>query len=233
MITKHQTFELPLYIAMSSVYIILKYIISPFLYTLRKLGLSSSLPRQLDASINRVILPLTESSDNVEKLDVQPKLKKGDKLPLVQLKDPDGKNGLLSDYTTSPLLIIFVRGSWCSYSRLHLTDLMLHKEEFENAGIKLLAITGYKDQEWWRSKEIDIPMRVDQKGDIFKTFGVQMDSWVDYAWGRILPHESVFLFDRERNLKFFDVRKVIGFLPGQQFLGSNALLGNVNALQLI
>ncbi len=228
MIYKHKILELPLYLGMSALYIIPKLIISPFLYVAKVLGLRSSLPTRIDSSINRVVLPLTESSDSVERLDVKPKLKKGDRLPSVQLKFSNGKTDLLNEYTKKPLLVIFVRGSWCSYSRLHLADLMSHKDQFENAGIKLLAITGYQDQEWWRSNGIDIPMCVDPEGDIFKTFGVQIDSWMEYAWGRILPHESVFLFDENGILTFSDVRKVNSILPGQRFLGSTALLGNVN-----
>ena len=230
MIYKHKILELPLYLGMSAIYIILKYIISPFLYVSKVLGLRSSFPTRLDSSINRNILPLTESSDSVERLDVKPTLQKGDKLPSVQLKFSDGKTVLLNEYTKTPLLVIFIRGSWCSYSRLHLADLMSHKDKFKKAGIKLLAITGYFDQESWFSYGIDIPMCVDSEGNIFKTFGIHIDSWIEYAWGRNLPHESVFLFDQNGILVFSDVRKVNGMLPGQRFLGSVTLLEKANKL---
>lgn len=230
MIYKHKIFELPLYLGLSAVYIIPKFLISPFLYVLKILGLRSSFPTKLDSTINKIVLPLTESPDRVERLDVKPKLQKGNKLPSVQLTFSDRKTGLLDEYTKTPLLVIFVRGSWCSYSRLHLADVMSNKDKFESAGIKLLAITGYKDQEWWCSKGIDIPMCVDSDGDVFKAFGVQIDSWIEYAWGRNLPHESVFLFDNNGILVFNDVRKVNSILPGQRFLGSNTLLENANKL---
>lgn len=230
MIYKHKISQLPLYLSLSAIYIILKFIISPFLYVMKTIGLRSSFPTRLDSSINRFALPLTERSDSIKHLDIKPKLHKGDTLPSVQLKFSDGKTGLLNKYTETPLLIIFIRGSWCSYSRLHLADVMSNKDKFENAGIKLLAITGYKDEEWWRSNGIDIPMCIDLEGNIFKTFGIQIDSWIEYAWGRNIPHESVFLFDKNGILVLSDVRKVNSILPGQRFLGSNTLLENANKL---
>lgn len=230
MIYKHRIFELPLYLGLSAIYIIPKFIISPFLYLSKVLGLRSSFLTKFDATINKMFLPLTENPDRVKRLDVIPKLEKGDALPPVQIKFPDGKTGLLNEYTKTPLLVIFVRGSWCSYSRLHLADIMSNKAKFESLDIKLLAITGYKDQEWWCSYGIDIPMCVDSEGDVFKEFGVQIDSWIEYAWGRNLPHESVFLFDNNGILLFNDVRKVNSILPGQRFLGSHTLLENAHKL---
>jgi len=230
MIYRHKIFELPIYLGLSAAYIISKFLISPFLYLSKVLGFHSSFPTKLDASINKIVLPLTESPDSVERWDVQPKLQKGDKLPSVQLKFSDKKTGLLDEYTKTPLLVIFVRGSWCSYSRLHLADIMSNKDKFESLGIKLLAITAYKDQEWWHSHGIDIPMYVDSESDVFKAFGVHIDSWIEYAWGRNLPHESVFLFDKNRVLAFSDVRKVNSILPGQRFLGSNAILKKAHKL---
>ena len=73
-------------------------------------------------------------------------------------------------------------------------------------------------------------MCVDSEGNIFKTFGIHIDSWIEYAWGRNLPHESVFLFDQNGILVFSDVRKVNGMLPGQRFLGSVTLLEKANKL---
>jgi len=230
MIYKHKTFQLPLHLGLSTVYIIIKFLVSPFLYLSKVLGLRSSFPTKLDAAINKMVLPLTERPDRVERLDIEPKMQKGDSLPAVQLKFSDGKTGLLNAYANSPLLIIFVRGSWCSYSRLHLADIMSNTSKFENLGVKLLAITGYKDQEWWCSHGIDIPMCVDSEGVVFKAFGVQIDSWIERAWGRNLPHESVFLFDTNGILVFSDVRKVNSILPGQCFLGSETLLENTHKL---
>lgn len=230
MIYKHKIFKLPFYLILSALYIIPKFLMSPFLYLAKVLGLKAPFLTKLDATVNKTVLPLTEVPDSNERLDVQPKIQKGNSLPSVPLKFSNGKTVLLNDYTKTPLLVIFVRGSWCSYSRLHLADIMSNKDKIESLGIKLLAITAYKDQEWWYSHGIDIPMYVDSESDVFKAFGVHIDSWIEYAWGRNLPHESVFLFDKNGVLVFRDVRKVNSILPGQRFLGSHTILENANKL---
>ncbi|GLU42650.1 hypothetical protein Musp01_02740 [Muricauda sp. NBRC 101325] len=101
---------------------------------------------------------------------------------------------------------------------------MKHKEAFGQNGVYLMAISSYDDHIKWESMGIHIPMCVDAKGDVFDAFGIQIKSWTAYAWGRILPHESAFLFDGNKQLVAFDVRKVSGIQPGQKFLGSNAWL---------
>ncbi len=188
------------------------------------MGFKSSLSNKIDSTINRAILPLTESPDRTERMEIKTKLNKGDLLPSIQLLFPDGSFGALNKYTKTPLLLIFVRGSWCPYSRLHLSDIMSKKDKFEKAGIKLLTITSYRDQDWWRSKGIDIPMCVDLEGEVFNRFGIQVKTWVEFAWGRILPHESAFLFDCKGILVSSDVRRVNSIIPGQRFLGSDKWL---------
>lgn len=224
----HHKLQLPLFFGLSGVYIFLKYTISPLLYLMRLLGLKSSLSNKIDFKINRTILPLTEKPDENVRMEINTSFNKGEKLPNVQIMFPDESFGALNTYTKSPLLLVFVRGSWCSYSRLHLSDLMSNKDKFEKAGIKLLAISSYKDQDWWLSKGIDIPMCIDAKGEVFNRFGIQVNSWIEFAWARILPHESVFLFNHNGILVSSDVRKVSGFVPGQRFLSSEKWLGIAN-----
>lgn len=228
MINKHKIYELPLYLGISAVYIIFKYIISPILYLAKMIGLRSSFPSKIDATINKLALPLTERPDRLQRMDVEPRIKKGDPLPSIQLTFPNGEKYNLNEYAKGPLLLIFVRGSWCSYSRLHLSDIIANKRKFEIAGIELLAVSAYADQDWWRNNGIDIPMYIDADGHLFKAFGIQVKTWMEYAWGRNLPHESVFLFDQNGNLEFLDVRKVSGILPGQRFLGSDMLLERIS-----
>lgn len=224
MIYKHNKLQLIFFIGLSGIYIILKYTISPLFYFLRLTGLSSPILNRIDSKINKAVLPLTENPDEKEKLEVQINLQLGDPLPAIQIMVSDGTIELLNKYTNKALLIVFVRGSWCSYSRLHLSNIMARKSEFEKTGIKLLAITSNNDQDWWQSKGIDIPMVIDSDGSIFNCFGIKSESWIDFAWWRILPHESAFLFNHNGSLVASDVRKVNGIIPGQKFLGSNKWL---------
>ena len=101
---------------------------------------------------------------------------------------------------------------------------MAGKNEFEKMNIKLLAVTSNNDQDWWQSKGIDIPMAIDSDGSIFSCFGIKSESWIDFAWWRIIPHESVFLFNHTGKLVASDVRKVNGIVTGQRFLGSDKWL---------
>ena len=231
MIQRHKIFELPLYLSLSALYIILKFLISPFLYLAKTIGLRTTIHTRIDAVINKNVLPLTEKSDSSVRVDVKPKLEIGDELPSVSVTLPEGKMCLLKDYTKTPLLIIFIRASWCSYTRLHLADIMANKEKFDKAGVQILAITGYQDQDWWSENGIDIPMCVDLDGEIFESFGIKINSWMENTWGRNLPHESAFLFDKNGKLMFRDVRKVSSVFPGQRFLGSTILLENALKLE--
>ncbi|WP_242117369.1 redoxin domain-containing protein [Aestuariivivens sediminicola] len=220
MLRKHPIIQLPIFITASAVYIILKYITSPFIYVFKRMGFTFKNLSIWDASINRAILPLTERADMTEKLDVKTRLRKGDRLPSLRIHFSDESSGDLQDFKGAPLLMVFVRGSWCSYSRLHLSDLLSRQEDFEKAGIRLLAITSYEDQDWWHSHGINIPMCIDKEGEIFDRFGLRVETWMEFAWGRTVPHESAFLFDSKGVLVARDVRKVSSILPGQKFLGS-------------
>lgn len=224
MIRKHHKLQLPFFIGVSGIYIILKYTVSPLFYFLRLIGLSSPILKSIDSKMNKAFLPLTESADEKEKLEVQINLQLGDPLPAIEVMLPNGSLEWLHNYTNTALLIVFVRGSWCSYSRLHLSNIMARKNEFEKIGVKLLAITSYRDQDWWQSKGIDIPMVIDSNGSIFNCFGIKSDGWIDFAWWRVLPHESAFLFNHNGRLVAFDVRKVNSIIPGQKFLSSDKWL---------
>ncbi len=223
MLYKHHKLQLPLYMGMSGIYIILKYTLSPLLYLLKRIGFNSPILRKFDAAVNRAVLPLTERPDNLVRLDVTSKIKKGGPLPPIYIKSQNGSAVLLNEIQT-PLMLIFIRGSWCSYSRLHLSDVMSKKEQFDAAGINILVITSYRDEAWWVSKGINIPMYVDSDGEVFKAFGIEASSWIEYAWSRKLPHESAFLFDSHGILIASDIRKVNSIQPGQRFLGSEKWL---------
>lgn len=224
MIKKHSILQLPLFLVLSGGYIIVKYAISPLLFLFRKMGMAPAAVRKLDATCNRTILPLTESADLQMHSDVLPAIAIGDAMPHIEVKYPNGKQGLLSEAVKYPALLFFVRGSWCSYSRLHLKDVIQHMGDFKDAGVQIIALSSYDDQEKWKSMGVDIPLFVDTSGAVFRAFGVKIDSWTEFAWGRVLPHESAFLFDLNGNLAACDIRKVSGIKPGQKFLGSTAWL---------
>ena len=122
MIYKHNKLQLIVFIGLSGMYIILKYTISPLIYLLRISGLSSPVLNRIDSKINKAVLPLTENPDTKEKLEVQINLQAGDPLPAIQIILSDGTIQMLNKYTNKALLIVFIRGSWCSYSSTSLIE---------------------------------------------------------------------------------------------------------------
>ncbi len=216
---------------LSGLYMTGKYTLTPCLYLFRRMGLSPTLPNQIDAFMNRMVLPLTERPDKVERMDILPTIKTGELL-----------HAFLSEHSASPLgkrmyamkgrplLLVFIRGSWCSYSRLHMSHLQAHAPGFEAMGVQLAAITSDKDISLWKKRGISIPIWVDKEGALFKALGILKTSWTDYAWGRVLPHESVFLFDSQGRLVFSDIRKISAFRMQQTFLDAPYLLERCRAM---
>ena len=212
---------------LSGLYVIVKRAASPLLHVARQYGYSASWPRHLDAAVNRACLPLTERPDDEIHLDVAPRLGIGDLVPEVPVIGPDGSLRSLSVCAKPPMLVVLARGSWCSYSRLHLADLDALSGAFEQAGVSLIAVTNQSDVSWWRAHGVRIPLASDPDGAVFRAMGVQVDSWVERAWGRVIPHESAFLFDSAGRLAAADVRQVSSTRPGQRFLSAKRWLAIV------
>jgi peroxiredoxin len=224
MIYRHRKVQLFTFIIISGLYITIKYLISPFLFALRKAGLKSKLPGSVDARINRLVLPLTEVPHKLLKREVHVNFNPGDFPDVISILSSSLKSDFIQKITGIPLMIIFIRGSWCPYSRLHLSDLSSIRNLIEATGVRMLVVSSYNDFEWWNSREIDFPMVVDSEGRIFKKFGLLVNSWYEFTWGRIIPHESVFLFSDNGKLIESDVRNVSNLLPGQKFLSSKVWL---------
>lgn len=211
-------------LALAGAYLVAKRIVSPPLYLARRFGYSGSWPERLDAALNRTCLPLTERPDNEVRLDVEPKLAVGDPVPDVPVTFPDGSRRSVLSSTRPPVLVVLARGSWCSYSRLHLADLEAASSRFSAAGVSLLVVTNRADAAWWHSRQVRIPLASDPDGSLFGAMGVRVDSWIEIAWGRIIPHESAFFFDSDGRLAAADVRRVSSTRPGQSFLSAERWL---------
>lgn len=206
------------HMAATTGYFVAKWVASPFLYTLRHAGWDGTWPRRLDATLNLACLPLTEAPDQHERRDVTPSLVPGDHLPEISISLGGGEKRSLRSFTGRPLLLALVRGNWCSYSRLHLSDLSAAAPRLSQLGVQLLAVSSDAESEWWESHGVAIPIAADPEGAVFRALGVHVDSWLETAWGRVLPHESVFLFDASGRLVAADVRQVRSTRPRQTFL---------------
>jgi peroxiredoxin len=206
--------------SLSAGYLTFKWLMAPWLWLARRFGWNGTWPRRLDAAVNRVALPLTESADQQPRSDVQPSVGLGASLPDLPLRFDDGSTRSLLTLRGQPLLLALIRGSWCSYSRLHVADLAAAAPELEACGIRMLAVSSYDDIAWWRRHGVGIPMATDPEGRLFGALGLRTQAWLDQAWGRITPHESVLLFDAAGRLVAMDVRQVSGYRRGQTFLSA-------------
>ncbi len=204
----------------TTAYILTKWMASPFLLISRRAGWHGTWPRRFDAAANLACLPLTEAPDRHERHDVTPSLAPGNLIPDVSVSLTGGKTRSLRSFAGRPLLLALVRGHWCSYSRMHLMDLCTAAPQLAAAGVRLLAVSSHPEEEWWQSHGVTIPLGADPEGAVFRALGVRVDTWLETAWGRVLPHESVFLFDAAGRLVAADVRRVSSTRPRQTFLSA-------------
>ena len=205
-------------------YIGAKWCASPVFYLARRAGWKGEWPRRLDAAINRAVMPMTEGPDDRARCDVTPALRQGDSIPDVPVRLADGTSRSIRSFSDGPLLLVAMRGSWCPYSRLHLADLQAALPRLEAANVRVLAVSSYADADLWRSWGVRIPIACDPDGALFRALGVRVEDWMNTAWGRVLPHESVFLFDAAGRLIAADVRRVSSYHTRQTFLSGEEWL---------
>jgi peroxiredoxin len=155
---------------------------------------------------------------------VTPSLRPGDPIPDVPVDLPDGTRRSLRSFSDRALLLVPVRGGWCPYSRLHLADLNALLPRFEAANVRVLAVSSYADADLWRGWGVRVPIACDPDGALFRALGVRVEDWMNTAWGRILPHESAFLFDAAGRLIAADVRRVSSYHTRQTFLSGEEWL---------
>jgi peroxiredoxin len=228
-ITRDSPTRAALHVVATGGYVAAKWCLSPVFYLARRSGWTGRWPRRLDAAINRVVLPLTERADNARRCDVTPTLRPGDPIPDLSVRFADGAPCSIRSLCDRPLLLVLIRGSWCVYSRLHLADLNAMLTRFEAANIRVVAVSSYPEANEWQALGVRIPVAVDPDGALFSAFGVRLDQWMETAWGRVLPHESAFLFDAAGRLIAADVRRVSGYHTGQTFLSGDEWLRIVNS----
>ena len=170
----------------------------------------------LDAWMKRALYPLTETADEAMRNDVDA----GSALPGAGWAQmPPQPVDLAACAAGRPLLLILFRGSWCPYSRLHLADLATVAQPLHDLGVAVLAVSARRHDRWWQARGVDFNFAADPDGDLFRVMGVRVEPPLSHrVWGMLLPHESVFLFDRGGNLVAADARRLNGMKARQTFL---------------
>lgn len=106
--------------------------------------------------------------------DVCP-LKVGEQIPNLELEDIDSKKVELSELCQKPTVLIFFRGGWCGYCSKHLSAIQEAKDEIEELGYQVVAIT--PDQASKLSKtvtktKLDYILLSDASADAIQAFGL-------------------------------------------------------------
>jgi len=223
-IARYSPPRVALHMVGSGGYIGAKWCVSPVFYLARRAGWKGEWPRRLDAAINRAVMPMTEEPDDRTRCDVTPALRPGDPIPDIPVRLADGTSRSIRSFSDGSLLLVAMRGSWCPYSRLHLADLQAALPRLEAANVRVLAVSSYPDADLWRGWGVRIPIACDPDGALFRALGVRVEDWMNTAWGRVLPHESVFLFDASGRLIAADVRRVSSYHTRQTFLSGEEWL---------
>lgn len=214
-------------LVLTSGWIGIRYLFVPILWAFHRLGRPMDVPYAIDSRIKRVLFPKTEAPNDTARNDARVELGTPG---WVQVADQREKLERLAQ--GQPLLLVAYRGSWCPYSRLHLTDLASHSDRFARLGIRLAGVSSRTDDSYWHSCGVYIETIADPAGDMFRALGVyRAPSLSQTVWGMLLPHESTFLFDRNGTLVAVDTRHLSATKTGQTFLSANAWLSAVERLQ--
>jgi len=228
-IARHSPARAAVHAASYGGHIAFKWLLAPGFHVARRAGWRGTWPRRLDAACNLALLPMTERPDDRLRADVAPAVRTGDPIPDVEVRLADGTSRSVRSFAGRPLLLVLVRGNWCAYSRLHLADLNAALPRLEAANVRVLAVSSYASADWWSSRGIRIPVALDPEGALFAALGVRLDDFMDNAWGRVLPHESAFLFDASGRFVIADIRVVSGYRTRQSFLSGEQWIRIVQA----
>jgi peroxiredoxin len=217
---------------MTATWIALRLLLLPLLYVPYRMGSSMRWAHEVDAWVKRLCFPLTEGADERSAQEVTPTLREGDMIPDVSVKQGEQMVSIARLAQDGPLLLVLYRGNWCPYSRLHLSNLAASHAQFDAAGIRVLGVTAYSRARWWKSKGVELAMADEPTGALFDAFGVRAPaSLPNRVWGKLVPHESVFLFARGGKLVACDVRRLSSYKVRQKFLSADRILELAGAVR--
>ncbi len=227
-IRRHAAIVAKLRMPLAGLWIAARFLLVPALFVPFKCGSRMRWAFALDSFVKRIFYPLTEQPDSVRQNAI------GASVP-VRLPDipieVEGNSVSLADFARDRrVLLVLYRGSWCPYSRLHLTDLARIASEFKRRNTTVLAVSAHDHSAWWRSKGVHFTFGADPEGRLFAAMGVKIEPpFMHRVWGLLLPHESVFLFENN-TLIASDIRRLSSIKSHQTFLDSRQWLDEITSL---
>ena len=237
-IRRHSPFTAAVRMPLTAMWVSIRFLLIPVLWLPYRLGSRMNWAFATDSFMKRLLFPLTEGPDEAPQNNVNAHLSHLALQPSAEpIKGVSASSGIPSEYgwvrlgrqpidlekfaDGRPLLLILFRGSWCPYSRLHLADLSTAAHSLEELGVAILAVSARNHDRWWRSKGIGLTFASDPDGELFRIMGVRVEPPLSHrVWGMALPHESVFLFNRNGNLLVADVRRLNSIKTRQTFLSA-------------
>jgi len=124
----------------------------------------------------------------------------GDKAPELAFRLAIGDVELkLSNLLTSgPVLLNFIKGTWCPFCQKHLKNLKSWTNTLSGKKVAILGVTNDSTtmiRAWLRSHPIDFMFGAVERPEYFKAWGVAIDS-------QAFPRPATFLIDQDHTIRF-------------------------------
>lgn len=121
----------------------------------------------------------------------------GDRAPDFLLKDQDGKDARLSDFTDQGrVLLLFFRGSYCPVCRGELRGLASRYEDFKSSRVSVVAV-GPQTPEQAKALGLPFPLLSDPDFEATHKYGLFHAKGL---LGRDVPRPTTLLLDRNRKV---------------------------------
>lgn len=118
----------------------------------------------------------------------------------------DGKMHTLAEWTAKgPVVLEFLRGTWCSSCRKRMPELEKFQTTLWAAGANLVCIAAekregiWKPEEYLREHRISFPFLLDEDRAVIKAYGLYHRVGID-AWN--IAHPATLVVDREGRVRF-------------------------------
>ncbi len=156
---------------------------------------------------------------------VPDKLKPGQPLPDFQAVDEDGNRVSSSELAGTPVILLFVRGSWCPFCSEQVANLTRVYKEITDSGAKLILITPKPLATTRRVAEIfevDFEFWLDDSLEIAKQLGLVLEAGVpddhrkEYGEDTLWPTSLV--VDANGMIRFTELSRFIADRPNPEKL---------------
>ena len=156
---------------------------------------------------------------------VPDKLKPGQPLPDFQAVDEDGNRVSSSELAGTPVILLFVRGSWCPFCSKQVVNLTRVYKEITDSGAKLILITPKPLATTRRVAEIfevDFEFWLDDSLEIVKQLGLLLEAGVpddhrkEYGEDTLWPTSLV--VDANGMIRFTELSRFIADRPNPEKL---------------